>query len=280
MDALLITRFSAELREVSERAVAAVGPEKIYLMAITVTRSDTESIFNASCINRDFAEHCYLLVLLEDRAQCNGATEKVENACNTHLPVTALTLPLSQFNEWRREGHPFVHYIDAKAILLHNAGTSLDELVPVDNNHLQKINEIIYTRGLNKAREFLAGAELFRIREQNRMAAFMLHQSAEQALLTIFKLRTGLTIHTHNLDKLIRYCSMVTASVRALFPRNNERNRSLFQSLNRAYVEARYKDDYALSATDLIILLNKVSQLQSILKQEYTAFHSKNNIYR
>ena len=43
------------------------------------------------------------------------------------------------------------------------------------------------TQGINIVNEFIAGAELFRVREQNKMAAFMLHQAAEQALLTIFK---------------------------------------------------------------------------------------------
>lgn len=41
------------------------------------------------------------------------------------------------------------------------------------------------------------------------MAAFMLHQAAEQALLTIFKKATGWHVNTHNIDKLLRYCSMV-----------------------------------------------------------------------
>jgi HEPN domain-containing protein len=37
--------------------------------------------------------------------------------------------------------------------------------------------------------EFLAGAELFRIRKQNKMAAFMLHQAAEHGMLAIIQIK-------------------------------------------------------------------------------------------
>jgi len=97
---------------------------------------------------------------------------------------------------------------------------------------------------LPNAQEFLAGADLYRIREQNKMSAFMLHQAAEHALLTLLKLTTGLHVNTHNLDKLIRSCSMVSYKLPEVFNRNNEQNERLFQLLQKAYIDTRYKDSY------------------------------------
>ncbi len=67
-------------------------------------------------------------------------------------------------------------------------------------------NEKLFNAGFNKVNEFLAGAELYRIRKQNKMAAFMLHQATEHALHTILKIGIGLYINRHNLDKIMRYC--------------------------------------------------------------------------
>ncbi|MCW3090505.1 MAG: hypothetical protein JWP81_1574 [Ferruginibacter sp.] len=47
-----------------------------------------------------------------------------------------------------------------------------------------------------------------KIRSQNKMAAFMLHQAAEHALHTILKKATGLHVNTYNIDRLLRYCTM------------------------------------------------------------------------
>lgn len=46
--------------------------------------------------------------------------------------------------------------------------------------------------------------------------------------LTIFKNATGLRINTHNFDKLIRYYSMVSDKIPAVFPRNNDANERHF----------------------------------------------------
>ncbi len=44
------------------------------------------------------------------------------------------------------------------------------------------------------------------------MSAVMLHQAAEHALNIPLEITMGLWIYTNNLDKLIRYCSMVSYS--------------------------------------------------------------------
>ena len=50
----------------------------------------------------------------------------------------------------------------------------------------------IVNKGMNKATEFLAGADLYRVRKQNKMAAFMLQRAAEHTLHTILKMKPGL----------------------------------------------------------------------------------------
>ncbi|MBP6022224.1 HEPN domain-containing protein [Ferruginibacter sp.] len=121
------------------------------------------------------------------------------------------------------------------------------------------------TQGINKVNEFIAGAELFRVREQNKMAAFMLHQAAEQALLTIFKKATDWPVNTHNIDKLLRYCSMVNYKIPAIFPRDSEAGKRLFGLLQKAYIDTRYKDDFAINSSELNALTQTIKTLQEIM---------------
>ncbi len=78
----------------------------------------------------------------------------------------------------------------------------------------------------------------------------MLPQAVEHALHTILKIKTGLYLNTHNLDKLIRYCSMASYNIPDIFPRNNEKNQRLFQLLQRAYVDSRNNEDYCICKND------------------------------
>ncbi|MGI8581196.1 MAG: HEPN domain-containing protein [Chitinophagaceae bacterium] len=86
----------------------------------------------------------------------------------------------------------------------------------------------ILKQGINKATEFLVGADFFRIRGQNKMAAYMLHQATEHALHTILKIKICLYLNTHNLDKLIRYCSMVSYTIGDIFRETMRRMNDCF----------------------------------------------------
>ncbi len=95
----------------------------------------------------------------------------------------------------------------------------------------------------------------------------MLHQAAEQALITLLKITTGLHLNTHSLDRFIRCGSMVSDKLALLFPRNSEKNERLFQLIQKAYIDTRYKDDYSISVDNLLILTERVRALENIVKE-------------
>ena len=148
--------------------------------------------------------------------------------------------------------------------MLHGEKESISETSKTELNKDDR--ESILNQGINKVTEFLAGADLYRIREQNKMAAFMLHQATENVLHSILKITTGLHFNTHNIDKLIRYCSMVSYNIADIFSRSNEKNERIFQLLQKAYIESRYKEDYTIRTDELITLTEKVRTLMDILK--------------
>jgi HEPN domain-containing protein len=251
------------------RLILSAAPAvRIYLLASTSINHKTASIFTSETLWSESIAHYHVLVLVRRSRETsyNSMQEKIETICQPISPVTAIVMEVEQFGDWLANGHPFACHVKAKAVsFFEDLTIELGEALPADTDTLQKAKELAHSQGLNKVNEFLAGADLFRVREQNKMAAFMLHQAAESALLTILKTSIGLTVNSHNLDKLVRYSSLSTSAVADIFKRNSENECRLFNLLKRAYIESRYKDDYSINTSDLLAITDKIRCLQEVL---------------
>jgi HEPN domain-containing protein len=248
--------------------VKAVKPEAIFLLGASLHRRRSESIFLQSAPTSHHISDCFLLILMEDLAgkEIHEWQDKIENNCKTLMPVTTIVLQRSGFEDWLKENHPFAASVQQSALPIYNSGNfNYPNSNTITNDGTVKLPEIHPSEGLIKAKEFLAGSDLFRIRNQNTLAAFMLHQSAEQALRTLLKIGTGYHVNTHNIDRLIRYAGLVSYQLPDIFPQKTEQQKRLFGLLQRAYVDARYKEDYKISTDDLLYLAEKVQQIHDVL---------------
>ena len=135
------------------------------------------------------------------------------------------------------------------------------------NDTIDKPLERKCREGLEKAGEFLAGSELYRLRKQYAMAAFMLHQSAEQALRTLIKAGTGYSATTHSLERLLCYAGLVSSQLSDLFAQRSEEEKRLFQLLQKAYIDSRYREDYKITGWELLLLSQKVRLLHQIAEK-------------
>ena len=257
--------------QLSPLILTACRAEQAFLLGWTQVRKNTTSIFSPSDLETTAIDQYYILVLISstERERCASIQNKVESVCASFVPTTALVMETEYFANLLSQGNSFARSVATTARCL--VGNVQQPTEKSGNKNVQaNKNELesLHCQGLNKVAEFLAGAELYRIRRQNQFAAFMLHQAAEQALLALFRLRTGLTLSTHNLDKLIRYCAMVAPNVADVFSKRFTENNRLLQLLQKAYIEARYRSTYQISQTDLAELTHKVRQLQTITKEQ------------
>jgi uncharacterized protein len=199
----------------------------------------------------------------------NCLQDKIENNLQHFIPVTAIVLGADQFKSWQVSGHPFAkRVVEDAALLFTTANTEL--IIPGKPQEESQANgnELLIRQTTTRVNEFLAGAELYRVRIQYKMAAFMLHQAAEQALRTLLIIHTGLRINTHSLDKLIRYCSMFSAELPEVFPLRKEKDKKTFSLLQKAYIDSRYKEDYTIGYEDLEVLIARVKTLQGIFLKD------------
>ncbi|HEY1022892.1 MAG TPA: HEPN domain-containing protein [Flavisolibacter sp.] len=255
------------------RKVTATAPvEKLYLLGLTTTSRRTETLFSVPSATRNEVSHFYLLVLIEkdDAYPLSLVQDKIEGVLQHYIPVTAIVFSVLQFYRWLSEGHPFAAAVYQKAFLLYQRDeVPLPFPAPVNEEAIKKEAEQLYTQTKTNVQEFLAGAELYTLRVQYRMAAFMLHQAAEQVLRAMLIIHTGLRIHTHSLDRLIRYCTMFCFELPDVFPRRNQKEKRIFQLLQKAYIDTRYKEAYSIKQAELSMLASQVEKLFSFFQRYF-----------
>lgn len=246
-----------------------VAPDVIFLLGSSLHRRRSESIFCKEAPSSLHFEHYVFLVLIgnEEHKALHEWQDKIEQHCSLVVTTTTIVLETTIFNEWLKAGHYFARMVHSSSVCLYNGGrVSLNVPDSYDAVSEKKTMESIYKDGLNKSQEFLVSAELSRVRVQYKMAAFMLHQATEQALRTLVQTGTGFYCNTHNLDRLIRYGSMVSFQLPDVFPRKTENEKRLFNLLQKAYVDARYKESYSIGLADLTVLIERVTWIRDILR--------------
>lgn len=251
-------------KQIVQRVIATAPVERLYLLGLTIAYNRTETLFSLQSATRREVDHYYLLALVnkEDDLSLNSVQDKIEGNLQHLLPVTVIVLSETQFFKWLLEGHPFASEIYHRGYQLYQKEeVQLPYPATVNKEVIQKESTRLFAQTKTRIQEFLAGAELYTIRLQYKMAAFMLHQTVEQALRTMLILNAGLRINTHSIDRLIRYCTMFCFELPDVFPRRNEKEKHLFQLLQKAYVDSRYKDDYSIKLDELAKLTAQVKKL-------------------
>ena len=117
------------------------------------------------------------------------------------------------------------------------------------------------TRRLALAQSFYQASSDCVTNENFKTAMFLLHQTVELSCTELLTCRLGYRSTTHSLRKLFALSENVTAKVTELFPASTDEEEKLFELLQRAYVDVRYKEDYAVSPNDVFTLSERVSEL-------------------
>ena len=264
---LLTESFKSQEAKLVEIITKAVPVEKIYMLGSSLVQRRTESIFMTDAPSCRKVGHYWLLILIKKNCghTNNDMQDRIENICNSFIPVTAIVLNLEQFTAWLNEGHRFATTVVKIAVKIYDAN-EIPLIIPLKDITNLKEDENFWSHVDGIVNEFIAGAELYILRNQNAMAMFMLHQATEQTLHLIFKKGTALHINTHNIEKLIRYCSMVSYQVEDIFFRNNDKNDKLFMLLQKAYIDSRYKKDFKLTKPDVEVIFWQVKNLLKELR--------------
>ena len=190
----------------------------------------------------------------------------IETRCIDFAPLTVLVHTVAETIQAIEQGHLFFINAFSKGIMLYNSGKakiSIPHAWQHSGKDMEKQNSH-WQRGYSSAGQFLEGAEFFSTANQNRHAAFMLHQSAEAACNALIKLFTGYRTCTHNISRLLRLVENFTLRLTSIFPSNTHEEKHLLALLVKAYSGARYQEEYSITKEELSILLQRVTNLYTI----------------
>jgi uncharacterized protein len=255
---------NSQLQTVVQVIIKSVAPDHLFLLGASYTRQQFHTIFTDSASSHQRVTHYELLVLLSpnDKHNIDEIQDTIENKCRQHTPVTAIIFNVQQFNHQLTNAHPFACNVQSNALHIYDAGrTALEQPNYPDNTTLQLQARHAFDKWHQLAQEFMTGAELYAMRKQFPMAAFMLHQVAERSYVELIQVMTGYRAGTHNLDKLSRYAKSSSANIHLLFPRNTDKEEHLFRQLQKAYIHSRYKDDYTITEQEVMELMPRVKKL-------------------
>lgn len=98
-------------------------------------------------------------------------------------------------------------------------------------------------------------------------AAFELHQASERYYGAIQLVFTAYKPKTHDLEELGDLAKACDMEFSKAFPMATKQEQDRFDLLKRAYVDARYSDDYAITKEDLEYLAGRVQVLRDLTER-------------
>ncbi len=247
--------------------IRAIHPEKIILFG--VFSAAAEAAFFAERLPAGMRAYDLLVITREgDRRSDYELQDIIENRCRSEVPVTVLVHDIGYINQRIAEGHYFFSMIREESIMLYDAGKTVLAVAGLpDLARIIATAQRDFDRWRRQAWAFFRSAEFNLRLEEWKIAAFLLHQAAEHMYQAILLAFMGYKPTTHNLDKLRRYTNRFSIELALVFPRDNEEEDRLFRLLVSGYVDARYKEDFVISAAEISTLTEKIRRLLEIAER-------------
>jgi uncharacterized protein len=203
----------------------------------------------------DFASYWYKAAdrLLHDR----GVTTQVGFIVHSRREVnTALREGRYFFSDIRREGI-VLYELDDEPLVEPRL------LTPADRYRVAK--EYCDKR-FPHAKTFAKGASFYLAERDLSHAAFLLHQAIEHAYSALLLTLTNYDPHSHRLTFLRTLSEEQDRRLAEAWPRDQQRYRAWFNTINEAYVKARYSEHYEIGEEALSWLVGRTAVLHELVE--------------
>jgi predicted nucleotidyltransferase len=180
-------------------------------------------------------------------------------------PAHFIVHSLSDVNRQLALGRPFFTGTVEEGVMLYEAADHpLSRPKKLSVAEAFREAETNFSKWLPMAHRSLATAQ-FQIGQgdgwQND-AAFSLHQTAERLYHCVLLTQTLFSTKSHNLNFLRGQAERVAPELIPTWPRANRFEKRCWELLRRAYVEARFSDQYEITTEQLAWLVERVTDLQ------------------
>ncbi|RQW44839.1 HEPN domain-containing protein [Novosphingobium sp. LASN5T] len=182
-------------------------------------------------------------------------------------PVNFIVHTLGEVNDGLANGRYFFIDVARDGIALYQADDSeLHEPKPKTPAQALAMAREYFEEWYPSALVYLGSAQDLVAQGRTKEPAFILHQSAERLYHCILLVVTFYSPHVHNLAFLRTQAERIDPRLTAVWPRDNRKQRAMFEKLKEAYVKARYSKHYRITADELAWLGEQVEELGRVVQ--------------
>ncbi|MBB2710840.1 nucleotidyltransferase and HEPN domain-containing protein [Rhizobium sophoriradicis] len=214
-----------------------------------------------------------LLIIVNNRKLCEfaeywyKAADRLIHEKTIETPVSFIVHSRREVNTYIKEGQYFFSDIRKEGIVLYELDDEpLAEPKPLSPADRLRVAKEHYADRFSLSQTFLKGSGFYAREMQFRVAAFELHQSIEQAYSCVLLTLTNYGPPSHNIKFLRSLAEEQDRRLAQAFPRDQHRERAWFNTLNEAYVKARYSKHFEISEEALGWLGAQAALLVELVK--------------
>ncbi|TAY65114.1 nucleotidyltransferase and HEPN domain-containing protein [Rhizobium leguminosarum] len=214
-----------------------------------------------------------LLIIVNNRKLCEfaeywyKAADRLIHEASIETPVSFIVHSRREVNTYLKEGQYFFSDIRKEGIVLYELDDEqLAEPEPLSMEDRLRVAKEHFEQRFRAATRFLEMGRLAIDRGYAENAAFELHQSLEQAYSCILLTLTNYGPPSHNIKFLRSLAEEQDRRLAEAFPRDQHKERAWFNTLNEAYVKARYSKHYEISEEALTWLGERTTVLLELVK--------------
>lgn len=245
------------VEEQFDAIVAKTCPAKIVCYGMRTETRYSWSSFPTGSSETSMTSLDLLVISIEkDKRSRENVSNAIESLSSDEVRFITVVHSLEAVTSGLREGNPFFITLFQKGILLYENNSN-----PLENPANISHEKLFSSKRLALAQSFYQASCDCSSDENFETAMFLLHQSVELSCNELLKCRLGYRSTTHSLRKLFALAENVSPAITEIFPESTEEEFDLFELLQRAYVDVRYKQDYHVSPDDVFTLINRVSEL-------------------
>ena len=215
-----------------------------------------------------------LLIIVNNRKLCDfseywhKAADRLNRDKSIETPVSFIVHSRREVNTYLREGHYFFSDIRKEGIVLYELDDEpLAEPGVVNDHDRIRLATEHFNQRYSAAIGFVDTSRYAATRGRLSEAAFLMHQSLEQAYACVLLTLTNYAPPSHNIKFLRSLAEEQDRRLAEAFPRDQHRERAWFNTLNEAYVKARYSKHFEISEEALIWLGDRTALLHQLVKE-------------
>jgi HEPN domain-containing protein/predicted nucleotidyltransferase len=247
-----------------------VNPEKIILFGSYAKNTFVEHKYNGKDgIRYEYiSDYDFLIVTKDSNSKTYELDEQISSKVPNRYPELNLEIhELDYINEGLEFGQYFFSDIAKEGILLFDSGRfEFSEPKELTNAEKKVIAQRYFDIWFPKGKSFLAIVISYGLKDDLKIAAFLLHQAAESFYYSTLLVFTEYKPKTHNLRKLRKQAKILSQELFLLFPIETDKlEKHYFDLLRRGYIDARYRIDYSITENELLEIIERVKKMEIIV---------------